>query len=241
MTGKGETVGDSRFDRRLYSAANVARYVGMHPSTLATWAYGYRRRPAGQLPVRQGPVITAFEPLKGDSRRIPFVGLVEATVVQAFRCTGLPMQRIRKALEVLSDQGELEYALAGKKLYTDGAQVLYDYARNEGDRQLRLLTVVHTGQRVFHEVIVAYLERISFDGAWADELILPVTDRKLLRARPDVASGDPLFIHGSAPLSVVRSRFEAGEPVESLAQDYGVPATDIFEAFHAIWPAHQAA
>ena len=232
MTRKTETVRDIRFGRRLYTAANVARYVGMHPSTLRTWAYGYRR---------QGPVITALEPIEGDSRRIPFVGLVEATVVQAFRRTGLPMQRIRKALQVLIDQGELDYALAGKKLFTDGAQVLYDYAKHEQDRQLRLLTVVSTGQRVFHEVITAYLERISFNGAWANELVLPVTDRELLRVRPDIAGGDPVFVAGSAPLTAVRSRFNAGEPVESLAHDYGVPATHITEAFHAIWPASQAA
>ena len=231
MTGSGEAFEDTRFDRRLYSAANVARYVGMHPSTLGTWAFGYRR---------QGPVITALEPIQGDTRRIPFVGLVEATVVQAFRRTGLPMQRIRKALEVLTDQGELEHALASQKLFSDGAQVLYDYAKHEGDRQLRLLTVVNTGQRVFHEVIAAYLERISFEGTWANQLVLPVTDGELLRARPDVAGGDPVFIEGSAPLSAVRSRYKAGEPVESLSYDYGVPAAHITEAFHAIWPAAAA-
>ncbi|MCY4258928.1 MAG: hypothetical protein OXC91_01515 [Rhodobacteraceae bacterium] len=47
-----------------------------------------------------------------------------ATVVQAFRRTGLPLQRIRKALSILADQGELEYALASRQLFSDGASIL---------------------------------------------------------------------------------------------------------------------
>lgn len=112
-------------------------------------------------------------------------------MVQAFRSTGLPMQRIRKALEVLANQGELEHALASRQLYSDGANVLYDYAQRHHDKQLRLLTVVHTGRRVFHEVIHEYLTRITFGNRWATELILPVTERRLLRVLPDVAAATP--------------------------------------------------
>jgi hypothetical protein len=39
---------------------------------------------------------------------------------------GLPMQRIRRALEVLAHQGELDHDLASSQLYSDGANVLYD-------------------------------------------------------------------------------------------------------------------
>ena len=161
--------------------------------------------------------------------------------MQAFRQTGLPMQRIRRALEVLSEQGELEHALASRQLYSDGAEVLYDYARSSDDKQLRLLTIVHSGQRVFHDVISQYLDRISFEDTWASELILPVTERRLLRVLPEVEGGDPLFVNGGAPLSAVRARFVAGESVDSIARDYGVPRDEIEEAIDAIWPAQQAA
>lgn len=209
----------------------------MNPKTLETWAHGYERRPKSRKLVKQGPIITSVSPAK-DQRSIPFVGLVEATVVEAFRRTGLPMQRIRKALELLAHQGELEHALASSLLFSDGANVLYNYARNEGDRQLSLLTLteVATGQYVFHDVIQRYLTRITFGDQWATELIVPVTDRPLLRIRPSIASGDPIFLNGGAPLSAVRSRAQAGEKVESIASDYGVPLADINEALHAVWP-----
>ena len=221
--------------------AEAARLVGMSPTTFATWAHGYERRPAGRPTVKSGPVITTV-PDAGDGRQIPFIGLVEATVVQAFRQTGLSLQRIRRALGVLADEGELPHALASRRLYSDGAEVLYDYARTEDDKQLGLLTVVVNGQRVFHDVIEDYLQRIDFeDDTWAEALIVPATERRLLRIRPRVADGEPLFIEGGAPLSAVRSRWQAGEPVPAIARDYGVPERDVEEALRAIWPQAQAA
>lgn len=225
---------DLRFTQPLYSIADAARYVGMPPSTLATWAKGYVRSFPDRPVVKQGPVITSLGSTKRGGTQVPFIGLVEATVVQAFRRTGLPLQRIRRALQVLADQGELQHPLASERLYTDGAQVLFDYASSTGDQMLRLLTVVESGQRVFHEVIVDYLQRITFDDTWATGLILPITPRPILQVRPEVAIGDPLFIHGGAPLSAIVSRWKAGEPTNSLAEDYGVPETEIEEALGAL-------
>lgn len=237
----GAMTQDERFTRRLYTVAEAARLVGMYPSTLDTWAHGYERHRDRRPVVKKGPVITSLGRSADDGRSIPFIGLVEASVVQAFRQTGLPMQRIRRALEVLAQQGQLAHALASRQLYSDGAEILYDYARDTDDKQLGLLTIVSSGQRVFHDVISQYLERISFADTWANELILPVTERRILRVVPEVESGDPLFVQGGAPLSAVRSRFVAGEPVESIGLDYGVPGDDIEEALRAIWPAKQAA
>ena len=228
---------DPRFMRRLYTFSATARYIGMSPATLAVWTKSGPQRAMAPSDAQREPVVTALEVEKGDRRRIPFIGLIEATVVQAFRQTGLSMQRIRRALQVLERRGELEHALASQRLFTDGAEVLYDYASYSGDQQLRLLTVVHTGQRVFHEVILEYLKRIDFGDDWATGLIIPVTKRRLLRVLPDVAGGDPLFVNGGAPLSAVYSRHRAGEPIASIAADFEVPADDIAESLNAIWPA----
>jgi uncharacterized protein (DUF433 family) len=226
---------DRRFTQPLYTVSGAARLVGMPPSTLANWAKGYEHRFPNRATVSKGPVITAVESAFPGAPTIPFIGLVEAMVVQAFRRTDLSLQRIRQTLAVLADQGELHNALASQKLYTDGAEILYDYARDVGDGQLGLLTVVRSGQRVFHDIVDAYLQRIHFDhDPWATEVVVPVTDRELLRIRPDVASGDALFMHGGAPLSAVVSRFRAGEPVGSIAGDYGVPVDEIHEALSAI-------
>lgn len=225
---------DARFSQPLYSVSQAARLVGMPSSTFRSWAHGYSKQFPDRATVTKGPVITALVPSGRSDLSIPFVGLVEASVVQAFRETGLSLQRIRGALIALAEQGELDHALASRSLYTDGAQVLYDYARSEGDRQLRLLTVVNTGQTVFHEVIEQYLSRITFGDRWATEMVLPITERKILRVRPNVATGDPLFINGGAPLSAVVSRSKAGEPLRSIARDFDIDLDDVRDALRSL-------
>jgi len=43
------------------------------------------------------------------------------------------MQRVRPAIDVLARELGLEHALASRRLYTDGAEVLYGYARHASD------------------------------------------------------------------------------------------------------------
>lgn len=234
--------GDLRFTEPLYTVARAARLVGMPNSTLRTWAQGYEKTFPDRPVVRQGPVITAVPPRPRGRETIPFIGLTEAMVVQAFRRTNLSMQHIRRAVRVLAEQDELEHALASRQLYTDGARILYDYSRQTDDDALEQLTDVESGQRVFKPVIKDYLKRLVFDhDRWATGLIVPVTKREILRIRPEVASGEPLFVNGGAPLSAVESRHRAGESIRSIARDYGVPAGDIREALDALSPRTRAA
>jgi hypothetical protein len=58
---------------------------------------------------------------------IPFIGFAEAFVLSSFRKAGLPLQRIRPAVEILAKEIGVYHALASKSLYTDGAEVLFDY------------------------------------------------------------------------------------------------------------------
>jgi uncharacterized protein (DUF433 family) len=98
---------------------------------------------------------------------------------------------------------------------------------------LRLLTVVRSDQRVFHDIIRDYLTRIEYDGGWALRLTLPITSEKLLVADPERAFGQPIFVHGGARLVDVLGRIEAGEDPEAVAEDYGVPLIDVQAALAA--------
>jgi uncharacterized protein (DUF433 family) len=171
--------------------------------------------------------------IPGGRLTIPFIGLAEGMVLTAFRETGLPLQRIRPALQRLDQEMGLDHALASNHLYTDGAELLFDYARSHGDKQLRLLTVVRSGQRVFHDVIDQYLKRIEYDGGWAVRLTLPITDEPLLVADPMRSFGQPIFIHGAARLADVIGRIDAGEDERLVAEDFGVPLEDVRAALAA--------
>ncbi len=86
---------------------------------------------------------------------------------------------------------------------------------------------------MFHDIIDQYLERIDYDRGWAARVALPITEEPLLLADPERAFGQPIFVHGGAPLVDVLGRIEAGENEDAVAEDYGVPLTDVQAALAA--------
>ncbi|MGH3770572.1 MAG: hypothetical protein ACRDRW_04105 [Pseudonocardiaceae bacterium] len=72
----------------------------------------------------------------------------------------MPLRRIRPALDRLRDELGIEHVLASRKLFTDGAEILYDYAEDHGDtpeaRSARELVIVRNDQRVFTELTEEY-------------------------------------------------------------------------------------
>jgi uncharacterized protein (DUF433 family) len=227
--------GADRFSAPLYSVPEAARYLGVPTSTFATWAYGYVRHPPGRPEVRGAPVLTAFATAPPGVATVPFVGLAEGLVLAAIRRAGVPLQRIRPALERLQSELGLEHVLASKALYTDGAEVLYDFAEQQGDtpeaRSARQLVVVRKGQYVFAQIIDEYLDRVEFGpDDYARLIRLPrYTDARVV-ADPRRGFGQPIFVHGGARLEDVLGAFHAGEPLEVVAAEYGVPPSELEDA-----------
>lgn len=149
-------------------------------------------------------------------------------MLSSFRRAGVPLQRIRPAVEVLEKEIGVDHALASKRLYTDGAEVLFDYAEKHGERELRDLVVVRTQQRQFSSVVKDYLKRIDYGGdGWADSVRLPTYEKAEVIVDPRVAFGLPLVIHGGARVEDLVDRFQAGDSVKEIASDFDVPAAQV--------------
>ncbi len=228
---------DIRFDVPLYTMAEAARDLGVPPTTLARWGRGYEARPVGRKVVRGAPIVTV---LAGDRGHpvVPFIGLAEAMILAAIRQAGVPLQRIRPALETLKDQIGLDHALASKKLYTDGAELLFDYASHtratDDADAIRELVVVRSGQRVFADVIRGYLQRISYakDG-YASLIRLPGYEHADVVADPSRSFGQAIFAHGAARVSDVLDRFWAGDTISDLTAEFGVSASKVEDVLRA--------
>ncbi|MDP9416721.1 MAG: DUF433 domain-containing protein, partial [Actinomycetota bacterium] len=119
--------------------------------------------------------------------------------------------------------------------YTDGAEVLYDYAQREGDtpeaQSARRLVVVRNDQYVFNEVIRDYLRRVEFapDG-YAQVIPLPQYRQAAVVVDPRRGFGQPTFARGGARLEDVIGAFRAGEPLQVVAEEYGVPLSELEDA-----------
>lgn len=230
-----ETNDEMRFSAPLYTGAEAARFLGVPTSTFSTWAKGYVRRPPGRPVVRGARILTSINAAQ-NFPTVPFIGLAEGMVLASFRRAGVSLQHIRQAVAVLEKELGLAHALASKRLYTTGATILFDYAETT-DEHLAGLTEVVSRQKVFAPTVEAYLKRIAYaDDGWAERLASPTTDRSVVVADPRRGFGQPIFVRGAAPVESVVGRWKAGESIAHVAEDFGVPASDVEDYLRATFP-----
>ena len=201
-----------RFEVPLYTVTEAARIVDVPVQTLARWT--------------KAPVGVTYQPPEGRGRpSIPFVGLAEVLVLAAVRRSGVPMQRISPALQALKTDLGVEHALASERLYTDGAELLFDYAEAHLNRAPPDgLAVVRSGQRVFGEVLMDYLKLIVYGEDGYPTLIrVPAYPNADVVVNPAMSFGSPIFRSGGARVEDVLDRFWAGESLVDTSAEFGVP------------------
>ena len=207
--------GLDRFATPLYSVTEAARYLDVPASTFATWTHGYRRRPAGRREVVGGPVLTALPRSGVRAPIILFIGLAEGLVLAAMRRSGVPLQRIRPALERLEEESGLAHALASQRLYTDGAEVLFDYAESADDP---------TAARAARELVCKPWPRSTEFPPTRPLLILSGWPRCRFSASTVEICGPPRWHSGSSTCSTRspkpaanRDRFSTRSPASAFA------------------------
>jgi uncharacterized protein (DUF433 family) len=236
MAGSSEGDGaPDRFGAPLYTVAEAARYLAIPRTTLQEWTHDHRRQQDGRRDVIGNPLVTAL-PSRGRHRPvIPFVGLAEGMALTAIRQAGVPLQRIRPAVIRLTQELGFEHALASRRLYTDGAEVLFDYADKGDDpaaaRAVHDLVVVRNGQRVFNDVVASYLRRVDFDeDGYARLIRLPAYEVAEVVVDPRRGFGQPVFSRGGARLEDALAMFDAGESLDVVAAEYGIPPDQLEDA-----------
>ena len=221
---------DIRFSKPLYTIAEAARVIDAPPSTLATWTKGYVRDRDDRPAVVGEAAVTAF-PAAGRCPSIPFIGLAEAMVLAALRQSGVPMQRVRPAIAALEREIGIGHALASRQLYSDGAEVLYDFGAEQVDIDVvASLVVVRNGQRVFVDVIREQWQRIQFGVDGYANLIHVPGYRSEVVCDPLRSFGRPTFVHGGTRVDDVIARFQTGDSIEELTEEFGVSFADIEDA-----------
>lgn len=172
-----------------------------------------------------GQPLIAVRKARGQEARVPFIGFAEAYVLACLRRAGVPMQRVRPAVQRLRREIGLDHALASHKLFTDGAEVVFDYAQSHPEE---MLTVVRTGQQHFGEIIRQYLKPITYgDDGWATRLRLPTYERAEVVVDPGRAFGLPFLVHGGARVEDLVDRFKAGDGIADIAEDFEVPEPEV--------------
>ena len=212
-------VSDSAHTTPIYSLTEAAQIVRAPSTSFARWAHGHRfkQRSEGDWGW-SAPILTGVQ--AGRSFTVPFNALAEGYIVESFRRAGLPMARIRPAVEVLRQEIGLENALLSEKLRTDGAEILIE----NGDRDL---VVVRNHQGVFRDVVDQYLQSIVYREGFVDFLRLPTFERIGVVVDPRRNAGQPTVDRIGVRVEDVVSRVRAGESMTDVADDFGLEAVEL--------------
>ena len=214
----------------------AARYLSLPSSTLRAWTFGQKNR--DELFRR------VIDPQDQENGLLSFKNLVEAHVLSALRAHHhIPLPRIRRAIDYLSQLTGKDRPLVDLPLMTDGASV-FVRAVDEG-----ILDASSRGQLAIEAFVAAYLKRVEADESGVirlfpftrkRELIEPVELRrqpKVVVIDPRISFGRPVLVRTNIRTAVVAQRYLAGESIEDLAKDYRRSPLEIEEAIRCEVPA----
>jgi len=210
---------DLAFTTPIYSQSEAARIIQAPPSSFGRWAQGHRfkQRQEGEWGTSPA-LISGVRPGRGIT--VSFDALAEGFIIEAFRRAGLPLARIRPAVEVLRKEIGLEQALLSDQLMTDGAEILI--RNGEGD-----LVVVRNHQGVFKEVVSAFLKSISYTDGFASVIHLPTFEIVDVVIDPHRNSGQPTIDRIGVRVEDVLSRARAGETLGDISDDFGMQPDEV--------------
>jgi uncharacterized protein (DUF433 family) len=225
---------DIRFRVPIYTMAEAARYLALRPNTFASWVKGYRREFRDRPAVTGAPLITGVRPEFRGGPSVPFIGLAEGMFLSALRRTGMPLQQIRPALELVRSELGVEHALASRRLYHDGATLLWEVSNSntvdpDARHIARDLVVLRDGQYVFRQVIEKHLKLITYDDMYARRVGLPEYEVAEIIADPEINFGKPYFALTGTPLATVHGMLRSGETVADIADDFDLPFDQVTE------------
>lgn len=199
-----------------YRIKEAARYADIATQTVASW----HGRPGGN----QKPTLSAKE--RGAA--LSYLQLIEVAVVASFRKAGVTLKKIKLAREYLAKQLEAEHPFAQYRFKTDGKELWMDYAQLHAPSDKTLLAASLGGQLAWTDII-GRLQEFEYDDdvKLATKWRVAGADKSII-IDPRIQFGAPA-IDGVATW-VFKGRWEAGEPIDEIADDFGVPNSSVFEA-----------
>ena len=199
-----------------YKIRDAARYAHLSSQTVANWH------------TRPGSNKKATLSTKATGAALSYLQLIEVAVVASFRKTGLSLKKIKSAREYLGTQLQAEYPFAEYRFKTDGKELWMDYAQIEalgGDKTL--LSASQNGQLAWTDIIGKLQEFEYEDDGLAIKWHVAGIERDIV-IDPRIQFGAPAI--DGVPTWVFKGRWDAGEHLDEIADDFGVPNSAVTQA-----------
>jgi uncharacterized protein (DUF433 family) len=209
-----------------YSIGDAARYLRIPPGTIRSWTMGRI------YPVADGEMF--FQPLipikKQKPRLLSFTNLVEIHVLRAIRQHHqIKLDKARTALDFIEERFQVPHPLAREEFRTNGIDLFIE-------KYGKLINASQKGQTELKDSLKAHLERIEPDDQGLAMKLYPFprsqeeNGRKIVVIDPRIAFGRLVIAGTGIAAKVLSERFNAGDSIEELADDYDCDRLKIEEA-----------
>lgn len=214
--------------RPVYGVGQVDRILGLRPGTSRRWIDGYSR--GG----KSYPPVIREQPTGADI--VTWGEFVETRLLAQYRDAGVPLIRMRPAVDVLRQELQTPYPLASAKTWLDvHGQELVRRAQDEVGLEGPLaLVVVRTGQAILDWSPPADAFRRSIEwtadesGAAQPRLVRPEADLRDVVIDPLRGFGEPVV--RNVRTDIIGELFRAGESRDSIAELYELKPSVVDEA-----------
>ena len=215
-------------DLSSYTLAEAARYLRLAPATLRSWVVG-RQYPRGGDMAFFSPLI---QPPDLSSAQLSFWNLVEAHVLKALRTKhGVSIKAVRNALDFAQEALGIDRLFLSRELYTDDQSLFLD-------KYGELLDLSKSGQLAMKIVLEAHLKRVEWDmqnvpirlfpfSNISRSDTIPIREPKVIVIDPFISFGRPIIERKCISTATIVERYDAGESVKHLADDYDLNAWEI--------------
>ena len=203
-------------DRGVYGMAQVDRLLGLKSGTANRWIDGYKR--SG----KSYPPVVRVDPT-GDEI-VTWGEFVETRLLAEYRDAGVPIVRMRPAVDRLRESFNPKYPLAYARPYldTDGRELVLKVQEKVGLETELQIVVVRNSQIVLTEQAAKFARAVEFrQGDGVVERLRPVDGIDEVVIDPLRQFGEPVV--RSVPTEVIAEQMRAGEPVDVIADLYELP------------------
>ncbi|MCZ7590547.1 MAG: hypothetical protein M5U27_17165 [Gaiella sp.] len=197
-------------ERPIYGVAQVDRLLGLSPGTARRWIDGYRR--AG----KDYPPVVRIEPT--GEELVTWGEFVETRLLSEYRDAGVPLIRMRPAIDRLREQFHPRYPLAHSRPFLDihGRELVLRAQEEVGLERELLLVVVRNEQIVLSPPAEQFVRSAEFDKqTQVVERLRPVADIDEVVIDPSASSVNPscaAFAQRSSPSKSVLARRSMESP-----------------------------
>jgi uncharacterized protein (DUF433 family) len=192
-----------RLNLPAYQVAEAARYAGTTTTTIANW----QKKVVSRREARQA---------------LSYLQLIEVGVVAAMRASGVKLDAIRDARDYLAGRFNSDCPFAEYRFKTNGKALFVssDQLASGGDKE-KLVVVSQGGQLAWNQILSQLLREFEYDKHLGKVSAWKVAGtNNPIRIDPRIAFGAPQ-VKGT-PTWVLRERWESGESVFDIADDYSL-------------------